>query len=132
MPNNTLLTRLEELLKKATSGDWTLCHHLKSAENDTDCPCGARGTIWGGDGESVICEMGVGITPGEEGLSPTRYPRSQELANATLFVALHNAAPALIAIARAALDAKDCLACVCDSCEALRSALAEVEVNDGK
>jgi len=40
---------------------------------------------------------------------------------------LFNAAPALIAIARAAHDAKDCLACICDSCEALRSALAAAD-----
>ena len=78
MPNEPLLTRLEELLAKAT--------------------------------------------PELSNIAPVSRIDDYHCA-----VELHNAAPALIAIARAVHDAKDCLACICDSCEALRSALAAVE-----
>jgi len=92
MPNNTLLTRLEELLKRCMSGPWEAKYDL----------------LWSKLGYRIAlfyCST----------------------ADAQLCAELHDAAPALIAIARAAHDAKDCLACVCDSCEALRSALAAVE-----
>lgn len=74
-------------LEQHTPGPWGLCHHLQSAEKDAACPCGYRGGIWGPDGEHIICEMGSTETEGQEGLSPARYDRPTELANALLIAA---------------------------------------------
>jgi len=70
-----------------TSGPWLLCHHLKSKEHDESCKCGYRGSVWGSDGEHIVCEMGATHTPGQEGLSPPDYERSVVLANARLIAA---------------------------------------------
>ena len=105
MPNNTLLTRLEELKLRSR------CEPENRNLNTLTCKHCKR--QWWFDDQ--MAWMQTCATQQAENIK-----------------AWDNAAPALIAIARAAHDAKDCLACVCDSCEALRSALAEVEVNDGK
>jgi len=92
MPNEPLLTRLEELLNI----------FLADARHQRTCRIRSVGSMLASpEDRPAMCNCGL-----------------REL---------HNAAPTLIAIARAALDAKDCLACICDSCEALRSALAAVE-----
>ncbi len=70
-----------------TPGPWLLCHHLQDAQKDAACPCGYVGGIWGPDQENMICEMGVQVPKGEEGVSPGRYPRAVELANARLIAA---------------------------------------------
>ncbi len=79
-----------------TPGPWHLCHHLRSLEDDAACPCGYRGGIWGSDEEHIICEMGGADHPGEEGLSPARYDRQTELANARLIAAAPDAMAALV------------------------------------
>lgn len=88
---------------KHTPGPWHLCHHLESAEKDASCPCGYRGGIWGSDEEHVVCEMGSADIAGEEGLSPPRYPRAVELANARLIAA----APDLLEALRLVLPAAE-------------------------
>lgn len=70
-----------------TPGPWALCHHLQSPEKDASCGCGYRGGIWGSDGEHIVCEMGSTETAGQEGMSPPRYERPVELANARLIAA---------------------------------------------
>lgn len=70
-----------------TPGPWHLCHHLKSAEKDKSCSCGYRGGIWGSDEGHIVCEIGSYAVPGEEALSPPRYDRPTELANARLIAA---------------------------------------------
>jgi hypothetical protein len=77
--------RPEEMLRiarAATKGPWLLCHHLQSEAKDKACPCGYRGGIWGADQEHIVCEMGSYAAPDEEALTPARYERPQELANA--------------------------------------------------
>ena len=75
------LKEVSERAEKATNGPWKLCHHLQSIEKDKACPCGAPGTIWGGDGEHVICEMGISDPEGM-GMVPPRYSRELEISNA--------------------------------------------------
>ena len=74
-----------------TPGPWRLCFHLESPENDASCPCGYRGGIWSGDGESLVCEMGG--TPDCYGEQVYPQPdRQTTLVNARLI----SAAPQLL------------------------------------
>jgi len=122
MPNNTL-TRLEELLKKATPGPWSLDEHYQSY-------------IWGPNSDMVADDGGD-----EEGTLTRMRGVGANLPlaiNGQLIAELHNAAPALIAIARAAeawRDAKQAVEMnqmcseqwLANAEAALRSALAAVE-----
>ena len=83
---------------KHTPGPWKLCFHLSSKENDSKCPCGFPGHIWGSDGDNVVCTIGPIIVPGEEALSPGRYKRETEIANAHLIAAAPDMLEALEAI----------------------------------
>jgi hypothetical protein len=88
------LERTSTVTTKHTPGPWKVCYHLECIENDRSCPCGQRGTIWGGDGNHVVCQIGVDVAPGDEaGSEPPRYPREVEIANAHLI----SAAPELLA-----------------------------------
>lgn len=76
------IAQVEKQLGEITPGPWKKCFHLQSQKNDESCPCGFPGDIWGADGEHVICTMGPLIVPGQEAMSPPRYDRPIELANA--------------------------------------------------
>lgn len=93
--------------RKWTNGPWELCHHLKSAESDRSCPCGYRGSIWGSDGNHVVCEMGVYAIPGEEGMQPDRYDRATEIANAQLIVKAPDMATLLRGLADVNMQTRD-------------------------
>lgn len=67
---------------------WSLCHHLR---NDSSCTCSFPGDIWGADGEHVVCTMGSFEVKGQEGMSPPRYDRLTEVANAQRIVRCINA-----------------------------------------
>lgn len=75
-----------------TPGPWKLCFHLEGIEKDQSCSCGYRGGIWGPDGEHLILEMGCDLSD----LSPRRYDRKTELANARLIAAAPDLLQALL------------------------------------
>lgn len=98
----TDLDELEALLAKATPGEWHLCQHLKGVEEDAGCSCGYRGVVFGPEKDGfAVFQPGHDPSPtGEEFTEPQRYPRETEITNSQFIVALHNAAPDLIAKAR--------------------------------
>jgi len=96
------IEEMKEITESATDGHWNPCYHLRSKENDESCSCGARGHIWGGDKEFVICEMGSTVIAGQEGLEPPRYSREQELKNAKFIAMARNKMDKLLAVAEAA------------------------------
>lgn len=96
------LEEIEQLIDAATPGPWKLCFHLQSKENDEKCRCGYRGSIWGGDKEAVVCEMGSTVIKGEEGLEPPGYGREQELINARFIAASRTLMRKFAAVAEAA------------------------------
>lgn len=90
-------------MSEATPRPWTLCHHLKGVVEDSACPCGYRGVIWGPEKDAkAICQPGHDPdVVGQEGLAPQRYPREVEVANSQLIVRAVNAHDALVAALRA-------------------------------
>ncbi|OYR25698.1 hypothetical protein CEV34_2667 [Brucella pseudogrignonensis] len=74
---------------KFTPGPWHLCAHLANIDKEIECGCGFRGVIYGPEGIGyAICQPGFDSdNEGEEGLSPPRYDRMTEIANAHLIAA---------------------------------------------
>lgn len=98
------LLEIEKLCNEASAGPWNRCYHLQSEDHDRLCGCNYRGSIWGGDKNHVVCEMGSTITKGEEGLEPARYNRRQELINAKFIEMSREHMPKLIELAKAASE----------------------------
>ncbi|MGQ3671831.1 hypothetical protein ACT6QG_05485 [Xanthobacter sp. TB0136] len=120
---------LRKLLDAATPGPWSLCHHLRSKENDEGCSCGYRGVVFGPELEGfAVCQPGHDPAPvGQEGLVPQRYPRATELANAQLIAHLPDLAAELLKLReRNAQLLNYCSATVHD----LQSALTTLEALD--
>lgn len=101
------LDKLQAQHEAATPGPWTLCRHWTVDH----CPCGDhRGSIWAPDGERVVAEMGCAKSALNIGDEPEQaYPDMGQdgmRADARLIVAMRDALPELLAMAResAALD----------------------------
>ena len=75
------------LSRRAVLGDWSVCQHLKSQQDDEGCRCGFRGNIWAGE-EIYLMEMGA---PDCEGVDMLPLPsRAEQIATAQYICALHN------------------------------------------
>lgn len=73
---------------KFTPGPWNLCAHLKNINEEIGCSCGYRGVIYGPEDIGyAICQPGHEYYEGEDGLTPPRYDRMIEIANAHLIAA---------------------------------------------
>ena len=83
MIDSTRLAAIKAL--RPTPGPWQPCTHLRERD-DCACPCGYRGGIWSGDGESIVCEMGG--SPEQDGtkIVPER-PRVAQFEDADFIVA---------------------------------------------
>jgi hypothetical protein len=94
-----MIAEIEKAAKGSTPAPWELCQHLKSKECDEACKCGYRGVVFGPDHDVAYAVFQPGHDPapkGQEGSEPQRYPRTQEIANSHLMVAMRSAVPHLI------------------------------------
>lgn len=79
---------MSKVKPKFTPGPWHLCAHLKDINEEVGCSCGYRGVIYGPEPVGyAICQPGHEVYPGEEDLTPPRYDRMTEIANAHLISA---------------------------------------------
>ena len=91
---------------KHTPAPWQLCAHL--AKHD-ECTCGYRGSIWGADEETIVCEMGSSPDIDNEGRvaghCQPQADRPTQLADAAFIVRAVNAHDDLVEALRGLIEA---------------------------
>lgn len=95
---DALIAEAEGLCAAATPGPWSLCHHLRPGGDDS-CPCGYRGGIWSGDGETIVLEMGGSPEVDGTKILP-EADRPQQIADAAFIARARTLLPELLAALR--------------------------------